>query len=77
MQCIKGIAHIKRPVLSKIIRCLKLSGQHINFADPESFASGGPNVVVFFLLLLVYEGKRIQIPLKAGYHRPTSETPLK
>ena len=30
---------------------------------------------VFFLGLM--RGERIQIPLKAGYHRPASETPFK
>ena len=40
-------------------------------ADPESFAGGGPT---FFFLI---QGKRIQIALKAGRHRPFSETPFK
>ena len=43
-------------------------------ADPESFARGGPTLTTFFLLM---RGGRIQISLKAGRHRPTSETPFK
>ena len=45
-------------------------------ADPESFARGGPTVTTF-LLFSFYEGKRIKIALKAGHHRPASETPFK
>ena len=38
-------------------------------ADQESFARGDPTLA----FILVDEGERIQIPLKAGHHRPTSE----
>ena len=44
----------------------------IPFADPEYFARWGPPLTHF----LVDEG-RIQIPLAAGHHRPTSEKPFK
>ena len=33
--------------------------------------------VDFILVFLVVEGKRIEIPQKAGRHWPTNETPLK
>ena len=40
---------------------------------------GGPSETTFFFVLffLVQGGERIQIPLYAGLHRPTSETPFK
>ena len=38
-------------------------------ADPESFVRGGPT---FFM-----SGERVQIAIKAGNHRPASETPFK
>ena len=43
-------------------------------ADPGSFVKGGPILTFCFL---VGEGRMDhKIPLKAGHHRPTSETPL-
>ena len=50
--------------------------------DPESFVREGPTMTFFILLFLVDEG-RTEDPyyhlkhLKAGHHRPTSETPFK
>ena len=44
------------------------------FADPESFARGGPTLTGFFS---DNDGERIQIPLKVGHHRPACETPFK
>ena len=41
-------------------------------ADPENFVRGGPTSDIFF-----DGGQRIQLTLKAGHHRPTSETPFK
>ena len=41
-------------------------------ADPASFVRGGPTLSCFFF---VDEG--IFIPLKAGHHQPTNETPFK
>ena len=48
--------------------------------DPESFVREGPTLktLFFFSCFLVDEGgERIQIKLKAGHHRPTSEVPFK
>ena len=39
-------------------------------ADPERFARGGPTLTTFFLYFM--RGERIQIPVKAGHHRPAS-----
>ena len=51
---------------------LRIDARHsLTCADPESFFQRGPT----FFLFLVDEG--IQIPLKAGQHRPASETPYK
>ena len=46
-------------------------GQHA-CADTESFANGGPTLTFFCV-----RGGRIQMALKAGHHRPASETPFK
>ena len=49
-------------------------------ADPESFFRGGPTLTSFFFAFFFsfffkfLEG--LQIPLKAGHHRPASETPF-
>ena len=43
-------------------------------ADPECFVRGGPTLTTFFFSM---RGKRIQIALKAGHHRPASEMPFK
>ena len=43
-------------------------------ADPESIVRGGSNFDNDFFLLM--RGRRIQIPLYAGHHRPASQTPL-
>ena len=42
-------------------------------ADPESFVRGGPTLQHWQYF---FRGGRIQIPLKAGQHRPASETPF-
>ena len=44
-------------------------------ADPESYVRGDPLLKTFFFLAM--RGGMIQITLKAGHHRPTSETPFK
>ena len=41
------------------------------YADPESFASGGPTLTTFFFCLI--RGERIQIPLEAGHYRSAIE----
>ena len=38
-----------------------------------NFSRGDPTQTLFFFFI---KGKRIQIALKAGHHRPASETPL-
>ena len=43
-------------------------------ADPESFVRRGPT---FFFLIRGEKTQRLEIPLKAGHHRPASETPFK
>ena len=54
---------------------------HFSCADPESFARGGPTLRTFFFsfsfFFFLMRGKKIQITLKAGHHRPASETPFK
>ena len=49
------------------------SDKHEASADPESFFRGSPTLGMFFLLVDVW----IQIQLKSGHHRPSSETPFK
>ena len=46
-------------------------------ADPERFVIRAPTVITFIRLLffLIDEDREDQTPLKAGHHRPTSETP--
>ena len=39
--------------------------------------SNPDNVFFFFFFFFLVRGKRIQIALKAGHHRPASETPFK
>ena len=41
----------------------------------RKFCRRGTNFDRFFLKLM--RGGRVQIPLKAGHHRPASETPFK
>ena len=53
--------------------CIELSIYwFFSCADPESFIRGGPTLPHW----LQFRGERIQIPLKAGQHRPASETPF-
>ena len=47
---------------------------HNACADQESFVTEVTPQKVFFWLM---RGRRIQIPLKAGHHRPVRETPFK
>ena len=59
---------------------------HYTCADPDNyvcvFVGGGGggqtflNLIIFKLFSLM-RGERIQIPLRAGHHRPASETPFK
>ena len=54
--------------------------------DPESFVRGGPTLTFFVCLFVCFlvddfflvDERRMdkKNPLKAGHHRPTSETPL-
>ena len=52
--------------------CLTIS---ITCAGPESFFRGVPTLTTLKKKILFDE--EIQIPLKAGHHRPASETPVK
>ena len=47
-------------------------------AHPESFSEGATLTFFFcFFFFLFLVDERIQIPLKAGHHRPASVTPLR
>ena len=50
-------------------------------ADPECFAIGGPTLTTFLFFIYFFfggggGGGSIYILLRAGYHRPISETPF-
>ena len=45
--------------------------------DPERFVRGGPTLQLWKRFFPLFRGKRIQISLKAGHHRPVSKTPFK
>ena len=45
-------------------------------ADPETFVRGGTTLTTFCFFFMLMRGEMIQIPLKAGKHRPASETPF-
>ena len=44
-------------------------------ADPERCVRGGPTQPCQRFFFLLMRKERTQIPLKAGHHRPASETP--
>ena len=46
-------------------------------ADPESFVKVGPTLTLLFFFLCFFFSWWGQITLKAGHHRPTSDTPFK
>ena len=48
------------------MHCIKLSA----CKNPGRFVRGGPTLTKAFLFFLVDVGEKIQIPLKAGHHRP-------
>ena len=60
----------------------------VTCADPESFVRRGPNSTFLregptqlyqrlVFILMRGGGERFQVPLKAGHHRPASETPFR
>ena len=57
---------VVRPILSDVA-----------FKDPESLAGRGPIKTTFLFCCFFMRRERIQVPLKAGHHRPASERPLR
>ena len=72
-----SIKFLHADTLTVIVKTIATFG-YAPCAVPESFVRGGPTLTtLFFFFRFFLRGERNEVALKAGIHRPSSETPFK
>ena len=69
----------KRKAFVLLLKSVAITKLTLACADPESFVRGAPILTTFFVFSFPFfqfkKGEWIQYTIRAGHHRPTSETP--